>query len=501
MKKFLKEHINIIFFIGLFIFFIGFHCVIHPLYIYDTDDWTYISEPREPLPQIGAWNPSRVFPEILIPFLSKIGVYFITPILQSTTYGTPDYINGMALSFGIAYSLVWVIYFGLIYKLINLLLTEKGKIGSIICTLACICAHFSFFNNHKYLFSSSSVTLVFYYTVPLLLNTILILLSECDILSSQKKEETYSLKFSSWYSLGFIIVLGYVCIFSNIIQSIISATYFGTLILLRFFSISQLKRTEIVTFFKDTYLYLGYVLTWLFSALIELGGGRADSLKQSDYNFVEETIGAIKYSVDQIRMLSKLAIIFIFIVFIFLIMKRHNLRYKYYFTNILKMVIAFGIISLFYVVMATRTGASYMTIGFLSGSMVPVVISAIFVYALILNKFNFIAAVMPLVIFISAFSSIFGRQYNEYNFIEPNAIYNFDNYVIASVIESEQNGEFNIELLVPVHLSEDNFPIATTYGGERISNSLYRLGITQKRVNINLIPSESINEKYNIEIK
>lgn len=76
--------------VSLLCFFIK----IHPLYIYDTDDWTYISYSRPAWPTVKQWNPTKILPEILMPLSAELGVRFIYPF-------TGDYIGSMAVTFGI----------------------------------------------------------------------------------------------------------------------------------------------------------------------------------------------------------------------------------------------------------------------------------------------------------------------------------------------------------------------------------------------------------------
>lgn len=75
----------------------------HPLYIYDTDDWTYISYARHVVPELGRWNPTKILPETLLPLVAELGIWFIMPF-------TGDYIGSMACAFAIVISLAIVVY-------------------------------------------------------------------------------------------------------------------------------------------------------------------------------------------------------------------------------------------------------------------------------------------------------------------------------------------------------------------------------------------------------
>ena len=71
--KFDKDKIiTAIFFISIFIILFVFYKVVCPIIPNDTDDWGIMSHFREPIPLWKDWNPSRVFPEIFLPWVYRI---------------------------------------------------------------------------------------------------------------------------------------------------------------------------------------------------------------------------------------------------------------------------------------------------------------------------------------------------------------------------------------------------------------------------------------------
>lgn len=52
---------------AIFAFLFVFFARVHPLMLFDTDDWQYISYSRHAVPIWGDWNPTRVFPETVMP--------------------------------------------------------------------------------------------------------------------------------------------------------------------------------------------------------------------------------------------------------------------------------------------------------------------------------------------------------------------------------------------------------------------------------------------------
>ena len=80
------------FWILVFTWCVVFFYQIKPLVPYDLDDWTYIAYRRLAIPVWGLWNPSKVLPELLLPFCSEVGVRLIMPFLK-------DYLHSLSLSY------------------------------------------------------------------------------------------------------------------------------------------------------------------------------------------------------------------------------------------------------------------------------------------------------------------------------------------------------------------------------------------------------------------
>lgn len=87
----------------LFLLLVLFFTKITPLVVFDSDDWLYVSYRRMPVPIWGHWNPSRVLPELLMPFVSSLGALVLYPL-------TGDYMGALTLVFAVTVSLVIVVY-------------------------------------------------------------------------------------------------------------------------------------------------------------------------------------------------------------------------------------------------------------------------------------------------------------------------------------------------------------------------------------------------------
>lgn len=170
-----KEHIlligfSTIIFLSMLLFFLR----IHPLIIYDGDDWLYASYFRLPIPIWNDWNPSRVFPEIFMPLCSTLAVYLFMPL-------THDYIWSLALMYGIVVSFFITLY---VYAF-ALFLREKIKASvsnSIIISTIFFLFHFLIFktaeSGNHHMFYANDVTCYFYYIIPTILNVVLVIILE-----------------------------------------------------------------------------------------------------------------------------------------------------------------------------------------------------------------------------------------------------------------------------------------------------------------------------------
>lgn len=105
----------------LFIFFY----YVHPIYIYDSDDWTYITYSRQFFPNINEWNPTKILPETLMPLVSELGVRFIYPF-------TKDYIQSLSWVFAATISTIIMVYINLMINRLKESFEIKGALFLLI---------------------------------------------------------------------------------------------------------------------------------------------------------------------------------------------------------------------------------------------------------------------------------------------------------------------------------------------------------------------------------
>ena len=72
----------------VFSFLFLFFAKIHPIMIFDSDDWGVAMFRRRALPLWGIWNPARILPEVLMPVCSSIGAHILYPLLGDFSWST-----------------------------------------------------------------------------------------------------------------------------------------------------------------------------------------------------------------------------------------------------------------------------------------------------------------------------------------------------------------------------------------------------------------------------
>lgn len=474
-------------------FFI-FFTVAHPLYIYDIDDWTYISYSRQAWPSTNNWNPTRIMPETIMPLVSEIAVNLIMPF-------TKDYIVSMAYIFSVVLSLVITFY---LLSFVNVIKKHFNLDIKIIYILMIILAllHFLPFNvnttGNTHLLYSQNVTCYFYYILSALINAIIVMY----FIMNQKLEFNKSQKL---FCNGFIILAIYLSINSNLFQSIILISYVIMRLLVNLYSSVCAKdggRYYLVNYIKNNIFEIVIFILWIFSALIELNGGRASSISSGKGLLLKDSIRAFFQSIQNINMLFVYGNMIIILASLIIYALSHKSDIdNVYIVLFIKISICLMFSVVYLVLLCSKTGAVYLKradvmISWMYWLLMLVVISL----AYIIKKLPHFTLFIPLILYILIFeTAINGKTFAESNSAGYNAqlVKELDNNIIAQVEEAEKAGKDNIDVLVPVYDSSDNWPIAT-YGGERISDTLFRHGITRKKMVINLIPDYSINKKYNL---
>ena len=489
----IKKWRNAIFVLGSFLFAMMFFLYIHPLVILDADDWAFLSNRRTVFPEWGAWNPSRVLPEILMPFSSAIGRYVIMPI-------NGDYLRSLEISYAIVISLVFSVYVICFKRLIKRITgSDNGR--SILVSIIFIIFHFWIYRGkdtgNQHLLYSKDVTRYFFYTIPNMINACLVMLFISEGFLNLFKEKGNNLK------KGFIIVLIYFCVFSNLYPSVILMAFIGKTLLDELIQLIKRKRNLLIIL-KERWICLLCVILWGVSLIYETSGGRAESFSEGFE--LRETAKILYHGREELNAWCVgVIIITIIAALAYMVYDRKRrdedltIQLKRYTVGCIECIFICG---MFCYIMCSRTKPQDITrADILYSSFLYLFILFFVALVFLMDRLPSIKAIVPLGMLFATFSSINGTDV----YLEPNMLNisgdrcrEISQYVIDSVLEAESEGEEEVVLKVPYINDGDNWPFES-HMEWAASRSLYTHGITKNRIKIKTQPDKSVNRLFDMK--
>lgn len=497
-----EKRYEALFYLGVFLFIFVWFSRIHPLAIYDGDDWTYITYGRTVLPQWHAWNPAKVFPEVFMPLCSTAAVHVLMPLVG-------DYLTSMAVMNAFVVSVfiaVYVYCFGsLIKRLFSL-----SSLSTIYVAALFLVFHFLVFrkddaNNH-YLFYCEDTNCYYNYLLPALLNASLVMY----MIENRRFDEF--LANGSWAAKGIFCAVVYFAIFSNLVDSVILAVYAGSRILLDF--ISKVKKDfRLKAFLRSNLLYIAIMIAWLISAVYELSGGRA--AMHADVSIIgrlKETIyylkDAIFWKTSKIFLYSSIATVAIAGILL-ATSKEKKQTDKFFLAQMVVFFTCVAAMVVCMVVLCTIVSPIYISR--------PEYLFSIFFYVFlivlaclsyIIVKYPKVLVAMPLAICVLiSLCDTAGKTFAESNMSKWDAeiCTQISRDLVEQVVAADRAGLTEMTLYVPDFVpdsqTEDNWPHSVGLM-PRMTTALYEHGIIHYPVQITeVIPSMEFNEKYNLRIE
>lgn len=475
-----------ILFTGIFIFF----AEVHPLIIFDADDWLFASYTRRATPIWGDWNPTRILPETFMSFCSMTGIILFKPF-------TNDYIGSLAIAYALAVSVFILLYFVFfirrISKTVGLKTYEEAGVLGIS-----VLYHFLIYNvkagDNLHMFAEANVTCMFFYIIPAILNSILVLYllnNEINLFSKEK------------LPVNSLLILGiYLAINSNMFQSIILISFAGWTLLENILFAGE---KSIKAFIKKNIIWIGMILCWMISLYYEVNGGRADDLSNKDFGKnILACLGALKSLVFERINRTFLLTSFVLIIFgvaVYLIKRVKETKDRDYLKVMIRCSICCVITIVYLILLCAKTSPDYLKrSGVLFGIMFYLLLSVMTSFAYAVSEVEPAFLIVPLFFYI-----IFNETVNDermYKFVNsashPERLcVEIDNDIINQVLNAEDEGKSEVDVYVPVYDMEDNWPVAN-YVSDFMSNTLYRHGITKDWIKIYIKPSKDMNRKYHM---
>lgn len=475
----------------VFVFMFVFYTKIHPVIIFDTDDWHYNAFARHPIPIWRDWNPTRVLAEVLMPIVSFIGSILIYPINH-------DFIISNIIAHAIVISIFIAIYIRFFYNYIVLFFHDEGNnFKALFTTLLFFICHFLIFRSqlefNTHMFIANDQCVFYYYVIPNMINSSLAL-----HFLARKHPNSESKQYQE-FSPGYIVAL-YFAAFSNLYASCIYAAVLGVYFIYDFFVLVK-NRNSISEFIKQHWDSVTFLIVWLTVQIFEMNGMRAASLKKEEgilYLFKEQSIHLYDLfkSINHAFLVGSIIILFLFISVMIS-------------TGCWKKITSFLLITLsaelpvtIYIILISSQQA-------LGGIKRPEISFGIFLLgliiifsmlALIINKLRIIKSLLPLLCILSVLETnttyITFRE-NNYKNIPYTTVYTMDNDIVNQVVRADMANQDHVDIFVPKFNDGDNFPMAN-YGGDFISCTLRKNGITKSHITISLIPSDERKSELGI---
>lgn len=499
MKKGKLTGIEIVWYVAVFGFLMVWFTQIHPLVVYDADDWTYLAYVRSATPIWGDWNPAKVFPETVMPLFSTVAVYTLMPLLG-------DYILAQTVMHALVVSAFITVYVFCFAELAKRVLPVKAA-GAVAASALFLLLHFLIFRSrqqdNRYLFHCVDLNCYYNYLIPGLLNASLVM-----YMLNNPGFDAF-LAGGSPARKGIFYLILYYAIFSNLTTSGILAAFAGSSLLISI--IRKGRSFRLGQFVRENALFLGILLAWLVSAIFELNGGRAASdewngsfawkLKYTLYGLKEVAFGCnpVFWCVSVCCVVAAIAALAASRG-----KKKENPVDPWLSAVCIVAAAAILVYTLFLCAAVTPSyiyRSEYLFEFCFFGLMI---VSLCFAYLFSVWPKLFVLAPLALCILASRINTG-GATFQESTMgnLDPKICAEISRDIIDQYVQADQAGQKQMLLYVPVHTedpdTQDNWPHSVVLI-PRITNTLYEHGIISYPIDITVVPSVEMNEKYHLEI-
>lgn len=466
-------------FAAMFIFF----SQVHPIVLFDGDDWNVISDARVGLPKWGGWNPIKVLPETFFPICGYFAAYVVFPIVG-------DYLTAFTLAAALTVSIFIAAYVVLFVKFAEKIF-GLDKLTANIFGAIFLLLHFAIFLQHNtqdnfYLFHTTDADCYFNYVLPNLLNAALVLfLARVDVTKKFFERVTPA--------AVFLFSAFYLAIFSSVLSSNILAIF----IFVELISRVEFKKFKPRKFFTNNKTLFVILIFWLISLLFEANGGRAKSIAHEE-NYFSLVIETAYVMIQSLLFENRGSALMIFsIVTMPFIWRAEGELWRV----MKKFLLCLPLWTVYTILVTARAEMSY--------SLRPDVQFGIFFFLFVIflaalsfwvKKFPRVAFIVP-ILFFALFTWIFSGKRtlcpSTFNHVPEKICVEVSRHIIDQIIAADRAGLSEVTITVPKGDDVDNWP-HPLYMGKNISRTLNAHGIISRRIEIKIQPDASLNERFNL---
>lgn len=485
-------------FAAVFAFFYLWFSRIHPLVVYDADDWTYLAYVRKATPIWGDWNPAKVFPEVIFPFFSTMAMHLLMPI-------TGDYLGTFTIAHAFVVSGFLTVYAWCLSSLMKRMFSLSRLSSNLICALFLL-LHFLALRSQEeentYLFFCEDLNCYYNYLLPALLNAILVM--------HMMHNEGFDafLRSGDYGKKGIFVAVLYLAVFSNLVTSGILAAYAGSRLLLAL--LRKWKGFRLKEYVKENGVFLLILVFWFISAVFELSGGRASS--SSSKSLVHRMMNAVHLLLEVLYSCNRafwicVAVICVICVFLFLRARGKGTEEGIFIRNFLTCIIAGAALLLYMMILCGMIWYGYIRRSeYLFGLFFYGLLVVMMALGYSVKKQPRLLTVLPLVLLILTFEvNTNGRTFRESNMsgYDPDTCAAISQDILDQFLEADTAGLTEMTLYVPMHVADpvkdDNWPHSLVLI-PRISRALYEHGMISRIIDLNVVADPAFNARHHLPV-
>lgn len=487
-----KERIVGGYFLLVFCFLFIFFTQIHPLVIFDCDDWRYIFFVRDPFPKLHEWNPTRIFPECFMPLTGYFSAYVLMPLVG-------DYLHAVTYVVALELGLLITGYLYLFYRLVSG--EDGGRLRAICGTTVFFALHFLILKTQAYdnwhLFWTYNLTCVYYYLMPTLMNASLVLW----MLQRGRLSELYGRL--AMMQRGLLWIVLYFAIFSNILHNIVSIAFLAAYSVWDFYcdeAWSDFRRWA-----RSHWMELVILFLWLVCLFFEAHGGRAHEIGWADLPWRE----TLHYAGQIWPMTKHSVMVACFAIILFaagVLWRGCRTQREQAARRQLLVVFACILLVFFYLfALCTKVNAWYIL-------RVDVAFCYFFYFLLltglamnaVARRYPVVVQGMPLLAVLVLLLSLNNPRENFRESIFSNVpaqiCYDMGNDIIWQMMSADRAGKEEVVVPVAVCPVSGNYPLVIDLMERTVPQGLFRQGILQRQLKIHFQPDARVNQRYHLPV-
>lgn len=490
MRQFISAHrYSFLLGIGIFLFAFLFFAHIHPVYPYDLDDWKIMLRVREAYPSIYEWNPTRILPEILMPRCGEFAMVVLYPLVGDITLS-------ICIVTALLLSLLISLYMLFFYRYIRRTTNLSGA-ASVMLTLSFFAFHFLIFRTfereNQHLFYSYDLTDHFFYTVPNIIGSILVLIFMTN------KVEFFDLK-SSLIKKSLFLLAIYLLVFSNLFDSIILSAFVGSFVLFRVIQEIRGKK-KWSDIFNRYWLHICVVILWLVAIGFEPFGGNAKEINSQTQTFSEALVSSTKNMIQVLFFqTNKVATTTILIVIILFLAISFRKKDAYKEREPLYILLFSGTICAIFLTLLGAATFPYYLFRVMTIYAVPFffILAGFYSAAKLFRSFPKAVVILPFaMLFVICNIERRGKTFQDVQTflipndqqccyqVSPSEILERNRQNIQTLITSNRAGRDTLTLFVPRYEQDGNWPISWSYG-RSLSRFLLRYHLVSRKMEVSI---------------